>query len=146
MALSAKLGKNLQAFNISFDSEVFDEEKFAQELAAHTGVKLSSIKVTQQEIADSFSDAIFHREGLVYQTNGVAKYLLSKHVFHAGYKVVLTGEGADEVLAGYPSFREDMANSLGDLEKEFLFDQLKESHNLAGAAFISEGTYNPYSS
>lgn len=142
MALSAKLGKNLQAFNISFDNEVFDEEKFAQELAAHTGVKLSSIRVTQQEIADSFSNAIFHREGLVYQTNGVAKYLLSKHVFNSGYKVVLTGEGADEVLAGYPSFREDMANSLGGLEKEFLFDKLKESHDLAGAAFISEGSYN----
>lgn len=142
MALSAKFGKNLQAFNISFDNEIFDEGKFAQELAAYVGVHLSSIKVTQQEMADSFSDAIFHREGLVYQTNGVAKYLLSKHVFDSGYKVVLTGEGADEVLAGYPSFREDMVNSLDSAEKELLFDELKKSHDKAGAAFISEGEYN----
>jgi len=142
MALSAQLGNNLQAFNISFDDEAFDEGKFALEVAAHAGINLSSIKVTQQDIADSFSDAIFHREGLVYQMNGVAKYLLSKHVFNSGYKVVLTGEGADEVLAGYPAFREDMVSNLNSAEKELLFGKLKESHDKAGAAFISKGEYN----
>ena len=38
----------------------------------------------------------------------MAKYLLSRAVRDAGYKVVLTGEGSDEILAGYPHFRRDM--------------------------------------
>ena len=38
----------------------------------------------------------------------VAKYLLSRAVRDAGFKVVLTGEGSDEVLGGYPHFRADM--------------------------------------
>ena len=40
--------------------------------------------------------------------HGVAKYLLSRAVRDAGYKVVLTGEGSDEILAGYPHFRRDL--------------------------------------
>ena len=38
----------------------------------------------------------------------MAKYLLSRAVRDAGYKVVLTGEGSDEILAGYAHFRRDM--------------------------------------
>jgi len=40
--------------------------------------------------------------------HGVAKYLLSRAVRDAGYKVVLTGEGSDEILGGYAHFRRDM--------------------------------------
>ena len=40
--------------------------------------------------------------------HGVAKYLLSRAVRDAGYKVVITGEGSDEILGGYAHFRRDM--------------------------------------
>ena len=42
------------------------------------------------------------------QHAGVAKYLMSQEVHEAGYKVVMTGEGWDELFAGYPAFRKDM--------------------------------------
>src|SRR5206468_4941641 len=47
-------------------------------------------------------------ETLAINAHGVAKSLLSRAVRDAGYKVVLTGEGADEILAGYPHFRRDL--------------------------------------
>ena len=51
---------------------------------------------------------IWHRETFCINAHGVAKYLLSRAVRDAGYKVVLTGEGSDEILGGYPHFRRDM--------------------------------------
>ena len=38
----------------------------------------------------------------------VAKYLMSRHVNSVDYKVVMTGEGSDELFGGYPAFRRDM--------------------------------------
>ena len=43
-----------------------------------------------------------------FNAHGVAKYLLSRAVRDAGYKVVITGEGSDEILGGYAHFRRDM--------------------------------------
>jgi asparagine synthase (glutamine-hydrolysing) len=51
---------------------------------------------------------LFESETLCFNAHGVAKYLLSCAVRNAGYKVVLTGEGADEILGGYPHFPRDM--------------------------------------
>lgn len=59
-------------------------------------------------MADHFADAISQSETLCFNAHGVAKYLLSRAVRDAGYKVVLTGEGSDEILGGYPHFRRDM--------------------------------------
>ena len=53
-------------------------------------------------------DAIVQSETLCFNAHGVAKYLLSRAVRDAGYKVVLTGEGSDEILGGYAHFRRDM--------------------------------------
>ncbi len=47
-------------------------------------------------------------ETFCINAHGVAKYLLSRAVRDAGYKVVLTGEGSDEILGGYAHFRRDM--------------------------------------
>ena len=47
-------------------------------------------------------------ETFCLNAHGVAKYLLSRAVRDAGYKVVITGEGSDEILGGYPHFRRDM--------------------------------------
>src|SRR4029450_10057804 len=60
------------------------------------------------DLADHFADAILQSETLCFNAHGVAKYLLSRAVRDAGYKVVLTGEGSDEILGGYPHFRRDM--------------------------------------
>jgi asparagine synthase (glutamine-hydrolysing) len=58
-------------------------------------------------MADALEDTVWHGEKPIFNANTAAKFLLSKAVRDAGIKVVFTGEGSDEMLAGYPSERRD---------------------------------------
>jgi asparagine synthase (glutamine-hydrolysing) len=58
-------------------------------------------------LADHYADAIWHAEAPHPNGNAAAKFLLSRKVREHGVKVVLTGEGADEIFAGYAALRED---------------------------------------
>lgn len=103
----------IRAFNISFDTPQLDEKEIAREMAAKAGAEFVAIPVGQDDLADHFADAIEQAETLCNNAHGVAKYLLSRVVRDAGFKVVLTGEGADEILAGYNDFQVDMRRPAG---------------------------------
>ena len=98
----------IKAFTLTFDQSAYDEGAIAKEMASLAGADYYPIPIKQRDIADNFADAIAQSETLCVNAHGVAKYLLSRAVRHAGYKVVITGEGSDEVLGGYPHFRCDM--------------------------------------
>jgi asparagine synthase (glutamine-hydrolysing) len=98
----------IRAFTLTFDEADYDEEKEAREMAAKVGAEFYPIPIRQDDLADHFSDAIQQSETLCINAHGVAKYLLSRAVRDAGYKVVITGEGSDEILGGYAHFRRDM--------------------------------------
>jgi asparagine synthase (glutamine-hydrolysing) len=97
----------IRAFTLSFDRPEYDETAIAREMAGQANAEFHPIPITQSDLADHFADAVAHAETLAINAHGVAKYLLSRAVRDAGYKVVLTGEGSDEILAGYPHFRRD---------------------------------------
>jgi asparagine synthase (glutamine-hydrolysing) len=96
------------AFTLTFDRADYDEEKEAREMAAKVGAEFFPIAIRQDDLADHFADAILQSETFCINAHGVAKYLLSRAVRNAGYKVVITGEGSDEILGGYAHFRRDM--------------------------------------
>ena len=98
----------IRAFTLTFDRADYDEEKEAKEMAAKVGAEFFPIPMRQDDLADHFADAISQSETLCVNAHGVAKYLLSRAVRDAGYKVVITGEGSDEILGGYAHFRRDM--------------------------------------
>jgi asparagine synthase (glutamine-hydrolysing) len=98
----------IRAFTLTFDHGDYDEEAEAKEMAAKVGAEFNPIPIRQDDLADHFSDAIFQSETFCWNAHGVAKYLLSRAVRNAGYKVVITGEGSDEILGGYAHFRRDM--------------------------------------
>jgi asparagine synthase (glutamine-hydrolysing) len=95
----------VQAFCIGFDHAQYDELPIAQRTAASVGAELHSIRVTQADLADHFSDTAYYSETLMGNGGSVAKFLLSRKVQAEGYRVVLTGEGADEVFGGYEELR-----------------------------------------
>ena len=103
----------LHAFTITFDHEEYNEDKVAKEMALRAGAEFCPVLARSDELADHFSDAIAHAESLVVNTHSVAKYILSRAVRDAGFKVVLTGEGSDEILAGYMHFRRDISSTRG---------------------------------
>jgi asparagine synthase (glutamine-hydrolysing) len=98
----------VRAFTLTFDRAEYDEGEIAREMALKAGAEFCPIPLRQDDLADHFADAITQAETLCFNAHGVAKYLLSRAVRDAGYKVVLTGEGSDEILGGYAFFRRDM--------------------------------------
>ena len=98
----------IRAFTLTFDRPDYDEEKEAREMAARVGAEFHPIPIGQDDLADHLADAVHQAETFCMNAHGVAKYLLSRAVRQAGYKVVITGEGSDEILGGYAHFRRDM--------------------------------------
>jgi len=98
----------IRAFTLTFDRAEYDEEAQAREMAALAGAEFHPIAVGQDDLADHFADAVHQCETVCINAHGVAKYLLSRAVRDAGYKVVMTGEGSDEIFGGYVHFRRDM--------------------------------------
>jgi asparagine synthase (glutamine-hydrolysing) len=98
----------IRAFTLTFDRAEYDEEAQAREMAALVGAEFHPIAIRQDDLADGFADAVHQSETLCINAHGVAKYLLSRAVRKAGYKVVMTGEGSDEIFGGYVHFRRDM--------------------------------------
>ena len=109
LGFAAQLVKSpIAAFNLTFDHDQYNEEEFARETAQLTGSTYHPVAVNHSLLAENFSQAVWHTESLCFNAHGIAKFLLSAHVRKAGFKVVLTGEGSDEILAGYPHFRRDL--------------------------------------
>ena len=98
--------KGVRTFGIRFDSEDFDEGKYQNLMVSFLNVNHTDLKATNEQIGASLSDCLWHCEKPLLRTGPVPLFLLSDVVRKSGYKVVLTGEGADEVFGGYNIFRE----------------------------------------
>jgi asparagine synthase (glutamine-hydrolysing) len=96
----------LKTFSLEFEDPRFDESEYQGEMARFLGTEHSSIRVRAEDIAAHFPDAIRAAERPVLRTAPVPMLLLSRLVRSEGYKVVITGEGADEFLLGYDIFKE----------------------------------------
>lgn len=107
VALIHKYGNvPLRTFSLNFDHENFDEARFQRTLIEQLETEHSSLLVKADDIASSFKDTIYHTETPILRTAPVPMGLLSGLVRANNFKVVLTGEGADEVLGGYDIFKE----------------------------------------
>lgn len=100
----------IKCFSIEFEEPQggkHDEAPVARRSADFLGVDFRAIKVCEGDLVEHFEAAVWHAEHLMPDLNFVAKYLLSDFARAEGYKVVLTGEGADETFAGYSLFCPD---------------------------------------
>jgi asparagine synthase (glutamine-hydrolysing) len=97
---------NVMTFGIRFDSDGFDEGKYQNLMVSYLKVNHTELKATNEQIGASLSDCLWHCEKPLLRTGPVPLFLLSDVVRKSGFKVVLTGEGADEVFGGYNIFRE----------------------------------------
>src|SRR5262249_13774321 len=93
-------------------------------------------------------DAAYHAETLFFNGHGISKYLLSRAVRDAGYKVVFTGEGSDEILGGYAHFRRDMIlhNIQDPVEAERLLKELEDSNAVSRGLLLPDGQSVPLGS
>jgi len=140
---SLHLKDPIRAFTLAFDDAGYDEEAIAREMAARCGAQFYPIPIRQSDLADNFVDATWSCEAICLNAHGVAKYVLSRAVRDAGYKVVLTGEGSDEVLGGYPHFRRDMLlYDSGGQDAETvrtLMQQLEDANPVSRGLLLPDG-------
>ncbi len=96
----------LKTFSVRFDDDEFDEGRYQQESIRHLGTEHQDIQCRDADIGRIFPDVIWHTEKPILRTAPAPLYLLAKLVHDNGCKVVLTGEGSDEILGGYDIFKE----------------------------------------
>ena len=105
LGLRAK-GERFRTFSLRFADAEYDETGFQRLMVQRLGSEHHEVVVTRNDIANVFPDVIRHTERPILRTAPAPMFLLSRLVHEAGIKVVLTGEGADEMFGGYDLFRE----------------------------------------
>ena len=133
----------VRAYTLTFDGAQYDESKIAEEMARHVGAIYDPIPMRQSDLATNFRAAVIQSEIPFINGHTVAKFMLSQAVRESGYKVVLTGEGSDEILAGYPHFRRDMLlhHTVGQdaAETDRLLQQLLDANQVSRGLLLPEG-------
>ena len=102
------------AFTVQFDSDDYAEAHFAEESARELEVDLHVVEANPTRLFDALSDAVFAGETLGINAQLPAKLLLSRAIRAAGFRSVLSGEGADEALLGYAHLALDHQTERGE--------------------------------
>jgi asparagine synthase (glutamine-hydrolysing) len=96
----------LDTFSIAFTDSAYDESGAQRRMAQYLGTDHQVLEASHEDIGEVFPAVVWHCETPLLRTAPAPMFLLSRLVRRSGYKVVLTGEGADEFLAGYDIFKE----------------------------------------
>jgi len=107
---SQELGRPVPAFSVSFEGQDYDELQLARSTAEDIGAELHSVPVRRLDQITLLSEAAVATEGTAINGQLVGKHLLSRAIHEAGFKVVLSGEGADEGFLGYAHLHADHAS------------------------------------
>jgi len=95
-----------RTFGIRFEQKGFDEGEHQNRMVSWLKANHTEILSTNDKIGISLPECLWHCEKPILRTSPVPLFLLSELVNQSGLKVVLTGEGADEVFGGYNIFKE----------------------------------------
>jgi asparagine synthase (glutamine-hydrolysing) len=113
-----QMDETLYSFGIGFEDERFDESAYQDRLVGHQGLDLTRVTVGARDIAELLPRTIEMSEKPTLRTAPAPLLRLSRAVREAGLKVVTTGEGADELFAGYDVFRENKVRHFWAREPE----------------------------
>ena len=106
--LSRNYNHDVRTFGIRFQDADFDEGRFQRIMVDFLSVRHTEVEATNRRIGESLPETVWHCESPLLRTAPVPLFLLSEVVRDSGFKVVLAGEGGDEVFAGYNIFRETL--------------------------------------
>lgn len=98
---------NLITFSVAFADKDYDERHYQQLMVNYLKTDNRSVEVDYETIGKSFSNVVWYAEKPMIRTAPSPLFLLSKLVRENNIKVVLTGEGSDEILGGYDIYKED---------------------------------------
>jgi asparagine synthase (glutamine-hydrolysing) len=91
---------------VAFEDAVYDERQEQAKVISYLHTEHDQVVCSYADIAEAFPQVIYHAETPIIRTAPAPLFLLSAMVRKHDYKVVLTGEGSDEILGGYDLFKE----------------------------------------
>lgn len=102
-----KFNNELCTFSVNFTDKRYDEASFQAKALNSLKTRHRRVNCSEEDIGRIFPQIVWHCEAPILRTAPAPLFLLSDLVRRAGFKVVMTGEGADEIFAGYNIFKED---------------------------------------
>ncbi|KAJ7577813.1 putative asparagine synthase [Mycena floridula] len=133
----------LTTFTLAFPGRAdLDEGPIAQRMAESIGANIHMIAPSEQDLVNYFEKCVYHTETPVIAFHGAGKIILSEFVRQHGYKVVMTGEGSDEIFGGYSFLLPDYLRAT-DLASTQLGIPLPNSTELAAILEGIESTKLP---
>jgi asparagine synthase (glutamine-hydrolysing) len=128
---------NRHSFSISFTERDISEAEYQKMMAQHVGSEHHETVFDWTEIAGRLRDMIWHCESPVKESFNTCSMALSQSARDQNIKVILAGEGADELFAGYPGYRFDQlglreakTNDLETLLEEELNEKIWGDKNI----------------
>jgi asparagine synthase (glutamine-hydrolysing) len=113
-ALTTKIRREpIETFSVGYGEEAFSELPFARQVAAHIGSKHHEVRLSREEFFQSLPKLIWHEDEPIVWPSSVSLYFVAR-LARERVKVVLTGEGSDETLAGYARYAWTLANARMD--------------------------------
>lgn len=110
----------MPAFTLRHAAEGYDETPYARRVAERYHLPLSVIDVSQYELPDLLRRATWFYDDPLIQTNTLGLYLLCREINACGVKVVLSGEGGDELFGGYARYGEVIGQVANGNEQRLL--------------------------
>jgi len=111
----------VETFSVAFHDKAYDESEYQNQMADYLGTNHHQIQCSYQDIAGQFPDVIWHTERPIVRTAPTPLFMLSQLVRDTHFKVVLTGEGSDEILGGYDIFKEALIRNFWARNPESLW-------------------------
>ncbi len=104
------LARPNKTYTVGYDDKRYDEISYAKDLTKKLGIKNISKKITKEEYMDNFPNIIYHMDEPLADPSAIALFFAAQ-IAAKDVKVVLSGEGADELFGGYNSYREEIDQS-----------------------------------
>jgi len=122
-ALAASIANQstLHSFSVDFTNNTYSEGRFQKLMSSHINTRHINRLCSINDVNRNLEKAVFHSECILKETYDTASLMLSEAASENGIKVILTGEGADELFAGYMSYKFDKMRNLdkrGEIESQ----------------------------
>lgn len=99
--MTKERGAPIETFSVGYAESTYSELPYARQVAKHLGSIHHEVQVGRREFFDALPKLIWHEDEPIVWPSSVALYYCARRA-REHVKVVLTGEGSDETLAGYP--------------------------------------------
>ncbi len=133
--------RDLNSYSILFNDKKIDERKYQRMMSQQINSNHYEIEFDWKSISNYLQKAVYHAETPLKETYNTCSLALSEKVNDSGLKVILTGEGADEIFAGYVGYRLDLERESEEPDPEIIEDQAIRQDLWGDSQFIYERSF-----